>query len=458
MSKKQGGSGTRNGGGSCMLKKIKELVLSGAKLARYYEEQGAFENAYKEYLNIGDFVKAGEMLEKMEKWREAANLYIKHNQIDRARKSIDYCFRSCDTGSWQTYEAENNKPIAIEAWLKQKRQVQRFVRYVKFVEKIDDKGIPRVIHLADKLKQAMEFKGAADLYKAGFNLVNKEKETKSITNEMWLNHAVECMSRAKFYAEAAEIMKELILTEVNIGEAVSVKGYNPYRDYTHNLKNARGLNILPQLIKVMGDFDPFNLSYDLIKIGETELSKELLFRYYGKILQKNVSDEEMIVRNKKIQYCLNQYVVFYSQKGEFKKAAEIALLNSQKELAANLYAKAEQEVEEVTSGTEDDLPDFEEEEDSEIIEVLIEETKSQHLPNKEIFKCTTCGKWIEETYRVCPHCGNVLYLDLCVCGEKLKPHLEKCPACQRKIDQPGKPIPNSAKPEDDTRPYRIFSG
>ena len=93
----------------------------------------------------------------------------------------------------------------------------------------------------------------------------------------------------------------------------------------------------------MEDFDPFNISYDLLKIEEPELSMRLFFKYYGRILEKKCSEKELELRNKKIQYCLNQYIVYYRKRKEYSKAAEIALLDSQKEIAADLFKKAKQE-------------------------------------------------------------------------------------------------------------------
>lgn len=434
-----------------MLKKIKELFLSGAKLARHYEEKNKFESAYKEYFDIGDFVKAGEMLEKMEKWHDAANLYISHNETDRARKAIENCFKNGE--SWETFELENGRTIPIEIWLKQKRQVQRFVRYIKYVETLDKKGAPLVVTLADKLKQAQEFKGAAELYRTGFHMVNKNKDAKSMSNEVWLKYAAECLARAKLYVDAAECMKELTLTEVSIGDALHVTGDNPYRDFTHNLKTARELNFLPQLVKTLADFDPFNFAYDLLKIQEAELSIELFFKYYGRILDKQVSDQEREVRNKKIQYCLNQYVVYYSKKGEYKRAAEIALLNSQKEIAADLFKKAEQWEKKAKEN-------LQKPERFVVVNVKDTEepgTQANVMPREgEMAKCPHCGDFVESDSEVCPGCKNVLELRLCVCGEKIKSQWQRCPACQRVIEQPGRIAPSKQPRGEDTKPFKIF--
>jgi hypothetical protein len=435
-----------------VLKKIKRMVLTGAKLAEFYEENNEFENAYQEYSKINNYRKAGEMLERMEKWHDAANLYIKHDDIDRARKSIDQCFRTGD--SWETFEPDNGKTVSIETWLKQKRQVQRFVRYIKFVETLNNKGIPLVVILANKLRQALEFKSAADLYRTGFHLVNRNKETRLIINEVWLKYATECLANAKLYSDAAECMKELTITEVNIGDAIAMSGQNPYRDYTPNLKTARELNFLPQLIQTLGDFDPFNLSYDLLKIQEPELSMELFFEFYGRILDKQVSNREREARNKKIQYCLNQYVIYYSEKGEYKRAAEIALLNSQKEIAADLFKKAEMEEERTKAGIKrQSKPVSEDSKFTGISEIPVEKIFSEG----EMAKCPHCGEVVDPDWEVCPGCHNVLELRMCVCGQKIKSHWKRCPACQRTIEHPGKStLSESPRTNEDTRPFKIF--
>ncbi|MCP5102929.1 MAG: zinc ribbon domain-containing protein [bacterium] len=419
------------------MKKLKELLLSGAKLAAYYEENSRFEPAYNEYLKINNHIKAGEMLQKTGKWHDAAALYVKNNETELARKAMDNCFRLEEC--WGIFELDNGNEISIETWLKQKHQTQQFVRSIKYVEILDEEGIPRVVHLANKLKQVMEYKSAADLYRNGFQLVNKEKEAKSISNEKWLRNAAECLSKAKLYSDAAECMKELIITEVKIGEAVSKSGHNPYREYTHNLKAAKELNVLPRLIEILEDFDPFNLSYDLLRISEPELSMDMFFRYYGKLLKKKCSDQEMDERNKRVQYCLNQYVVYYSRKGQYKRAAEVALLNSQKEIAADLFKKAAREEENQKSNA-----------------------TGEPLTEVETVRCPTCGEFVQPDWETCPGCKNVLYLNMCACGQKLKSTWAKCPACQRAVE----PAANREKEaiakagiskDEDTRPFKIFS-
>ena len=311
-----------------------------------------------------------------------------------------------------------------------------------------------MVILANKLRQALEFKGAADLYRTGFQLVNRDKETRSIINEVWLKYATECLANAKLYSDAAECMKELTITEVKIGDAIAMSGQNPYRDYSPNLKTARELNFLPQLIQILGDFDPFNLSYDLLKIQEPELSIELFFKFYGKILDKHVSNQEREARNKKIQYCLNQYVIYYSRQGEYKRAAEIALLNSQKEIAADLFKKAEMEEERTVKGINKPSESMSEySKFTRISEFPVEKVP----PGEEMTKCPHCGEFVDLDWEVCPGCHNVLELQMCVCGQKLKSHWKRCPACQRTIEHPGKSTPpKSPHTNEDTRPFKIF--
>lgn len=445
-----------------MIKKVKKFLLKGIKLAEYYEENREFDEAYNEYLMIGNYKKAGAILEKTGKWHQAANLYITHNEIDLARKAIDNCFRRND--AWEVFEPDEGQAILIENWLKKKHQVRRFVRYVKYVDTLDKKGVPLIIALANKLKQVLEYKSAGELYRHGFDLVNKGNDFKNIKNEIWIKYAAECYSRAKLYNEAAECMRDLIITEVKIGDAFSEYDRNPYRDYTHNLKTARDLHVLEQLIKLLDDFDPFNISYDLWKIEEPELSIDLFFKYYGKILKEHRSDQEMEVRNKKIQYCLNQYVVYYSQKKDYAKAAEIALLNSQKEIAADLFKKAA--ALEKTAGKASGLvvEDIKTEEPKMSQEGVI--VSPTGAAGKEALRCPTCGESVAPDWEVCPSCDNVLDLQLCVCGQKVKPQWKKCPACQRTLgtavssdsradirrDTPIEPLDN------DTRPFKLYHG
>ena len=405
-----------------MIEKIKMKFLRGAKLAQYYENKGDFDKAYEEYFKIGNHKKAGEILEKTNKCHEAANFFISRNEIDLARRAIEICF--IRNNSWEVYELDNGEKIKIEDWLKQKRQTRRFVRYVKYTETLNNKGIPVIIVLADKLKKVLEYKGAADLYLNGFNLINKDKEIKAVKNEVWLRYAAEYYSKVKLYEEAAKCMKDLIVIEVNIGELLPVDGYNPFRDYLPNLKLAKEWNFLAELIDLLGDFDPFNISSDLINIGEYELSIKLFFKFYGRVIKKKLSDDERERRNKKIQFCLSRYVTYYTKKKEYLKAAEIALLDSQKEIAADLFKKAREGLDE---------ENFDDDSGFGLDEA---ESEREEIGEEEMGKCPTCGEIVEPDCEICPSCNNVLNLTLCVCGEKIKPQWKKCPACHRIIEQP----------------------
>jgi hypothetical protein len=436
-----------------MIKKIKRLLLKGGKLAKFFEENEEFYDAYKEYLKIGDFANAGRILGKSALWHDAANLFIQKNEVDRARRAIEECFKKND--KWENFELDNGKTISIEDWLKQKQQVRRFVRYIRHVDTLNDKGVPVIVLLAHKLKQIVECKSAAELYKKGFELVNKDKDQKAINNEVWLRYAAECFSREKLYPEAAECMKELILTEVRIGAALVESGLNPYRNYIHNLKLARQWNFLPQLLGIMADFDPFNFAYDLLKIGEIEASMDVFFKYFARVTRKDFNDEEREVRNKRIQYCFNQYIIYHRERKEYKKAAEIALLNSQKEIAAELFKKAQEEENKSPSASSFEI------EEMETIEEPIEEKKEEKLipvPQKEILKCPTCGETVESNWEVCPTCDTVLDLEMCECGQKIKPHWKRCPDCQRVLTKPvitKVDDVEAAYDESDTKPINL---
>jgi len=433
-----------------MIKKIKKKFLRGVKLAEYCENNGEFDEAYKEYLNIGNHIKAGEVLEKAKKWHEAAKLYITNNQIDLARRAIENCFIRDD--SWEFYELDSGDKVLIEDWLKQKRQARRFVRYIRYTETLNNKGIPLIVVLADKLKKVLEYKSAADLYRIGFDLTNKEKNKKTIQNEVWLRYAAECYSKVELYKDAAQCMKALMLTEVDIGVGLPADQYNPYRDYTHSLQAAKEWNFLDELIEILEDFDPFNISYDLLKIGEYELSIKLFFKFYGRVIKKAYSDEALEIRNKKIQYCLNQYVIYYSKKKEYSKAAEIALLDSQKEIAADLFKKAALEKEKFGAASSLVF------EDIKTTEEPGEQKEKKVINGKEgMPKCPTCGEFVEPDSEICPSCNNVLNLELCVCGEKIKPDWKRCPACQRNIGQltsPGFDTFKDISINDDTKPFK----
>ena len=436
-----------------MIKKIKRLLLKGGKLAQFLEENEEFYEAYKEYLKLGDYANAGRILEQSSLWHDAANLYIQKNVVDRARRAIEECFKKNE--NWEKFELDNGITISIEDWLKQKQQVRRFVRYIRHVETLDDNGTPVIVLLAHKLKQIIECKSAAELYKKGFDLVNKDKDQKAIKNEVWLRYAAECFSREKLYPEAAECMKELIITEVRIGEAVVKSGLNPYRNYIHNLKLARQWHFLPQLLEIMEDFDPFNFAYDLLKIDEIEASMKVFFKYFARLTRKDFSDVERELRNQRVQYCFNQYIIYYRERKEYKKAAEIAILNSQKEIAADLFKRAEEEEKKSPSASSIELEEMETMEEPNEEE---EEKKLIPVPPKEILKCPVCGETVEENWEVCPTCDTVLDLELCVCGQKIKTHWKRCPACQRILTRPVTTKADDVKAVDegsDTRPMKL---
>jgi uncharacterized protein (UPF0212 family) len=379
-------------------------------------------------------------------WHDAANLYIQNNDVDRARRAIEECFKRNE--KWEKFELGNGNTISIEDWLKQKQQVRRFVRYVKHVDTLNEKGIPVIVLLAYKLKQIVESKSAAELYKKGFELLNKDKDQKAIKNEVWLRYAAECFSRERLYPEAAECMKELIITEVRIGEALVESGLNPYRNYIHNLKIARQWNFLPQLLDIMADFDPFNFAYDLLKIGEIEASMDVFFKYFARITRKDFSDEEREVRNKRVQYCFNQYIIYHRERKEYRKAAEIALLNSQKQIASDLFKKAQEEESKSLAASALEIESSEEKKEEKTIPKL----------QKEILKCPTCGETVEENWEVCPTCDTVLDLEMCVCGAKIKPHWKRCPECQRILTKPIKTkVDNldAVLEESDTKPIKL---
>ena len=429
------------------MKKILEKLLTGAKLAEYYEKNEDFIQAYRQYLKIGNVRKAGEILEKKDRWREVANLYINTNEIDSARRAIEHCFRRNE--SWESFDLDDGQKISIESWLKQKNQTRRFVRYVKEVDVLDNKGVPLIVILANKLKHVLEFKSAAELYLKGFTMVNKDKSCKSIKNEVWLRYAAECYTKIKLYKEAAAALKELIVTEVNIGEAFTQNGINPYRNYTINLKLARDWNFLPQLLEIMEDFDPFNMAYDLLKIGEPLMSMRVFFKYYGTVLKRELNDKEREIRNEKILYCMNQYIIYYRNRKDYAKAAEIALLNSQTDMASELFKKAEQEEEKNKAGAAETLKleNVKNTEESREPQAASSSSPTPARP-KETLKCSTCGENIEPDWEICPSCENVLNLDVCVCGQKIKPHWKRCPACQRIL---GTPLMSKTEFSEDTK-------
>lgn len=390
-----------------MLDKLKQILSQKPNTAEQFEKKGKLQDAYKEYLRLGNHVKAGEILEKTGRWKEAAGIYIQYQNIDKARRAIEKCFRS--GSSWENYTLNSGSTVSIEKWLKEFGQSRRFVRYIQDVETFSQGNTPLIILLADKLKAIGEYKSAAELYKKGFHLVNKGKNTKEIKNENWLQHATECYANSRLYDQAAECMKILMLTEVNIGKDISKdQRYNPYRNYTYNLQHAKEFHFLKELVEKLEDFDPFNIAYDLIKIGEIELSEQLFFKYFGRIARKHLTEEETEIRNEKVSYCLNQYVIYYRDKKQYKKAAEIALLNDQKKIAADLYRLAGQEKE------------------SERVSIFSKKDKIDTLR-----KCPNCGEEIKANWQICPSCETTLSLNVCQCGEPIKPHWKRCPRCHR---------------------------
>jgi hypothetical protein len=393
-----------------MLEKIKHILAKKSSNAELYEKRGQLSDAYQEYLRVGNIAKAGGILERTGKWNDAASLFIQNNEIDLARRAIEKCFKSGK--SWETYQLKEKNSITIESWLKKNNQTRRFVRYVQDVETFTPAGTPLIIALAGRLKKAEEYKNAAELYKRGFYLVNEGKSSQAIKNEIWLKYATECYAKTKMYILAAECLKSLMLTEVQIGTDLSKDyRYNPYRNYTYHLQTAKDLNFLKEFIDSLEDFDPFNIAYDLIKINETELSLKLFFTYYGRIAKKYLSEEEIEIRNEKVSYCLNQYVIYYRNKKEYIKASEIALINSQKKIAVELYKLAEQE----KNGNEEKQLIY----------------KSEKVKN--IIKCPHCAEEVKPEWEICPKCESSLSLNICECGEQIKPHWKICPSCRRKL-------------------------
>jgi hypothetical protein len=415
-----------------MLRKLKSLFYDSKKLALFYERKGKYDKAYKEYLNVGNYKKAGGILEKIGRWHEAANIYIKNKEIDLARRAIENCFRK--NRHWEKFEIDKKegKLVTIEEWLKENNQTRRFVRYVQNVDVINDNGVPLIVVLADKLRAIEEFKSAAELYRLGFFLINKNiKNKKLIKNEIWLRYATECYSKVHMYTEAAVCMKDLMMIEVEIGSDISKNiKYNPYRNYTFNLKQARDLNFLPKLIEILEDFDPFNISYDLLKMGESKLSMDLFFKYYAKIARKDLSEKELEIRNEKMSYCLNQYVIYHREKGEYLKAAQIALMNSQKKIAADLFKLAKES--QIAQREAKKIPEEPEDEKDQV--EMDEDVRSPDSRRSiSITKCSVCGEVVEPDWENCPSCKNVLSLNLCPCGEKIKSHWKICPSCGRDL-------------------------
>ncbi|MCK5005664.1 MAG: zinc ribbon domain-containing protein [Candidatus Aminicenantes bacterium] len=410
-----------------MLKKLKALMLSGSDLADHYEKSGDLNKAYKEYTKQNNYKKAAKVLEKMSDWHSAANIYIENNEIDLARRAIENCFNRGK--SWESFEPSNGKKVTIEEWLKDHNQTQRFVRYVHNTKKLSPNGIPLIIVLAEKLEKIEEYKNAAQLYNNGYFLVNKNILSKKlIRHEEWLLKAAECYSKIGKYDEAAQCLKELIVTEVEIGSEFS-GGYkvNPYRNYKVMLEKAREYKTLPELLDLLEDFDPFNVSYNLLKMNEVELSKAHFFKYFGRVVKKNLTEQEREVRNEKISYCLNQYIIYHRERKEYLMAAEIALLNSQKKIASELYklASAAHEV-----GKQEEIS---------LKNIKMKAEKSAQKPTEKKsepdveLKCHHCGEKVEVGWDLCPNCENALMFDMCHCGEKIQPHWKVCPACGKHL-------------------------
>lgn len=435
-----------------MLDKLKKMLYTGPQLAAYLEKKGELYDAYEEYIKLGDFEKAGQLLEEADLWHEAANFYIREKKTDNARKTMEMCFKINE--AWESFEPQPGETITIEDWLKENRQTLRFVTNVKFTETLDKKGTPLIILLAGKMSKVKEYKGAATLFKKGFLLVNEGKNINEIKNESWLRQAVENYAHANLFDEAAETMQVLINTEVSLGELLAKDGKNPFKDYTYNLKIAKELGFLPDLVTRIGQTDPFNISYDLLKMSEPELSSVLFFKYYGRALDKPLSRKEMDERNQKIQYCLSQYVIFHSRRKEYKRAGQIALLNSQKEMAADLFQKAK------TQET-GEKPD-----NSFSVQSMKTETDaSPPVETKDAVvldtQCPKCGEPVYSDWETCPNCSVGLNIPMCLCGEKLKAHWNRCPSCQREI-QPTVPTPEVTEPHDlpadnDTKPFKVMN-
>jgi len=415
-----------------VLKKLRALMLSGNDLADHFEKKGDLNKAYKEYLKLDNYKKAAKVLEKMSDWHNAANIYIEHNEIDLARRAIENCFNRGK--SWESFEPSNGNKLTIEEWLKDHNQTQRFVRYVHNTKKLSPNGIPLIIVLAKKLEKIEEYKNAAQLFNNGYFLVNKNVTSKKlIRHEEWLLKAAECYSKIGRYDESGECLKKLLVTEVEIGTEFS-EGYkeNPYRNYKMMLEKAREYKSLPELLELIEDFDPFNISYFLLKMSEIELSKGHFFKYFGSVVKKNLTEQERDVRNEKISYCLNQYIVYHRERKEYLMAAEIALLNSQKKIASDLY-KLATAANEIGKKEEISLKN---------IRMKYEKGKTNPNPPEKAhgesvldveLKCHHCNEKVEKNWDFCPNCEKTLMFNMCTCGEKIQSHWKVCPACGKSI-------------------------
>jgi len=193
------------------------------------------------------------------------------------------------------------------------------------------------------------------------------------------------------------------------------------------LEKAREYKTLPELLDLLEDFDPFNVSYNLLKMNEVELSKAHFFKYFGRVVKKNLTEQEREVRNEKISYCLNQYIIYHRERKEYLMAAEIALLNSQKKIASDLYrlASAAHEV-----GKQEEIS---------LKNIKMQSEKSKQKPDEKKpkpeveLKCHHCGEKVEVGWDLCPNCENALMFDMCHCGEKIQPHWKVCPACGKHL-------------------------
>ena len=407
-------------------------MLAGNDLAEHYEKKGDYNKAYKEYKKKNNYKKAASVLEKMNDWHSAANIYIEKNEVDLARRAIESCFNKGKI--WESFELSNGKKVTIEEWLKDNNQTQRFVRYIHNTKRLNLSGIPLIIVLADKLKNIEEYKNAAQLYNNAYFLVNKNVLSKKlIRHEEWLLSAAECYSKIGKFDEVAECMKELIVTEVEIGTEFS-GGYkvNPYRNYKVMLEKAREYKALPELLELLEDFDPFNISYNLLKMNEVELSKAHFFKYFGRVVKKNLTEQEREVRNEKISYCLNQYIIYHRERKEYLLAAEIALLNSQKKIASDLYQLAKA-AKQVAKSDEINLKSIQMKAEKKVKESAKESTGAKSEPDVEL-KCHHCGEQVEREWEYCPNCENSLMFNMCSCGEKIQSHWKVCPACGKGIE------------------------
>jgi len=403
-----------------MIKKLKEVFLQGEKLAQFYEKKGDAEKAFNEYLKLENYLKAGEMMQQMGKWHEAAGLFILANDVTRARQALEICFKK--NKNWEVFPLLNGKSINIEDWLKRKGQTRRFVRYVKDVTLLNGAGVPILVQLAERLKNVFEFKSAAELYERAFYILNGEGRVKGmVKNEVLLKYAAENFARAHLPKEAAGCLKELIIVEVEIGEKfLRESKTNPYKDYSPHLRWAGQMGFLDQLIELFGDYDPFRIAYDLLKIGAFQLSIDLFFKYYGKVSDKVFSESESKRRNEKIAYCLNQYVIYYSEKMDYQRAADIAIMNSQKEMAKELLRKAKEQKGKHRNPKAVDIG-------------TTDPALTREKSNKPV--CRDCGEELDPQWGICPGCGKLLHGVLCACGKRIKSHWVKCPHCLRALEK-----------------------